>query len=92
MKKISFILLSMSFFPMRVFAAETQRMDMKMLKGILVFLRYCSYPILLLAFGMFIFSICEMDGEKKTNSLKVFGISMLLWSLLVLAKASGLCS
>lgn len=91
MKKINSIILSISLFPMQAFAAETQRMDMKMLKAILTFLRYCSYPILILAIGMFIFSLYDVDGAKKTNYLKMFGVSMLLWSLLPLARASGLC-
>ena len=89
LRRISFISILMS--PFATYAEESERLDQTMLEGILTFLRYTSYPILVIAIGMFIYSMKNEDGAMKTDSLKVFGIAVFLYSLLIIAKASGLC-
>lgn len=79
--------------PMNVLASEAaaDRLDRRMLEAILIFLRYSSYPLIAISIGMFVYSIKNEDGAMKTSSLKIFGISMLLFSLHSLCVASGLC-
>lgn len=88
-RRISFISILMS--PFATYAEESERLDQTMLEGILTFLRYTSYPILVIAIGMFIYSIKNEDGASKTNAIKIIGLAVFLYSLLPLAKASGLC-
>ena len=77
--------------PFQAYAAEGERMDRIMLKAILTFLQYASRPIVAVAIGMFIYSITNEDGASKTNAIKIIGLAVFLYSLLPLAKASGLC-
>lgn len=88
-RRISFIFILM--IPFTVYAEESERLDQVMLEGILTFLRYTSWPIMAISIGMFIYSMKNEDGAMKTDSLKIFGLAVLLYSLLIIAKASGLC-
>jgi hypothetical protein len=78
--------------PMQVFADEAQaRMDQRMLEAILIFLRYVSAPVFVIAIGMLISSMRNQNATLKVDSLKVLGVSFLLLLLHPFAKASGLC-
>ncbi len=72
------------------YAGTSKRMDKQLLEAILIFLQSCSYFMLVLSIGMFFYSIKNEDGAKKTDSLKVFGISLLLMSLRKIAEVGGL--
>ena len=71
--------------PFQAYAAEGERMDRIMLKAILTFLQYASWPIVAVAIGMFIYSIKNEDGASKTNAIKILIItsSESFWTLLI---------
>lgn len=58
---------------------EPTRMDKQLLAGICVFLRSASYLMLVFGIGMLIYSIKETDGAKKVESLKLFGLGLILY-------------
>lgn len=88
-RRISFVFTLMV--PFTAYAEESERLDRVMLEGILTFLRYTSWPILTIAIGMFIYSMKNEDAAMKTDSLKIMGLAVFLNSLILIAKASGLC-
>lgn len=73
-----------------VFADNSNRMDMKLLEGILIFLQSCSYFFFAIGIGMFIYSIKDQDGSKKVDSIKIIGVGLLLYVLKHIARVGGL--
>ena len=72
------------------FARADGRIDKALFEAILIFLQSCSYFLWAIGIGMFIYSIKETDGGKKTDSLKVIGVGLLLFSLKKIAQVGGL--
>lgn len=73
-----------------VYADNSNRLDMKLLEGILIFLQSCSYFFFAISIGMFIYSMKNEDGSRKMESLKIFGVGLILYALKHIAKVGGL--
>lgn len=71
-------------------AAGEYRFDKMLLHAILIFLQKCSFFTFVLGLALYIMAYKNADGPKKTDSLKVIGVSIFLYSLPALASASGL--
>jgi len=62
----------------------------RLLAGILSFLQNCAFIMFAFALGMFVYSMKNEDGAKKTDSLKIFGVGLLLIALKTIASVVGL--
>lgn len=87
------MVMSQGFLAYAGFEFESQDktlMANRFLAGILAFLQKCSFVMFVFALGMFLYSVSNEDGAKKTDALKLFGVGLLLFGLKIVAEVAGL--
>lgn len=65
-------------------------MASRMLAGVLTFLQYSAFILFAIGLGMFLYSFHSEDGAKKSDSLKIFGVGIILFGLKAVAQLGGL--